>query len=360
MAKRESHAKTLPLAAITCSILALTCVPAEAQMANTTRPVDSPAVKALLQGRFHWVASQPLIAPATRPADPCHAIKDPSVVHYGGRWHVFCTIRSQKRTHQIEYLSFTNWKEADKAKRFILDVGVNYFCAPQVFYFAPQKKWYMIYQAADDSWQPKYQPAFSTTDDIADPISWSNAQPFGAHKGDAKAWLDFWIICDLNSAYLFFTSLDGHMWRATTSLADFPHGWSEPRIALTGDVFEASHTYCLQGLGKYLTLIEAENRADHNRRYYKAYLADRLDGPWKPLAATKEKPFASPVNVKDSGRHWTDSFSHGELLRSGYDQNLEVDPHHLRFLFQGVTDNQRVGRKYGQIPWRLGLLELSN
>ena len=137
-------------------------------------------------------------------------------------------------------------------------------------------------------------------------------------------------------------------------MADFPGGWNEPAVVLRDDIFEASHTYRLKGLNKFLTVVEAQ---DGGRRYYKAYLADRLDGEWKPLATTKEKPFAGPINVRDSGPHWTDSFSHGELLRDGFDQNLEVDPVNLRFLFQGVTDEAKRGKAYGDIPWRLGILE---
>lgn len=53
---------------------------------------------------------------------------------------------------------------------------------------------------------------------------------------------------------------------------------------------------------------------------------------------------------------WTDSFSHGELLRAGYDERLEVDPANLRFLFQGLPDDQ-WGQGYGQLQWKLGLLE---
>ena len=34
-----------------------------------------------------------------------------------------------------------------------------------------------------------------------------------------------------------------------------------------------------------------------------------------------------------------------------------VDPARLRFLFQGVSDDDRRGKPYGEIPWRLGLLE---
>jgi hypothetical protein len=75
------------------------------------------------------------------------------------------------------------------------------------------------------------------------------------------------------------------------------------------------------------------------------------------LAASREKPFASPINVRESAAHWTDSFSHGELLRVGYDERLEVDPANLRLLFQGVTDERMQGKVYGQIPWQLGILE---
>jgi hypothetical protein len=145
------------------------------------------------------------------------------------------------------------------------------------------------------------------------------------------------------------------MWRAETRLSDFPRGWTEPQIALRGDIFEASHTYRLKGRGDYLTIVEAVG--EQGRRYYKAYLADRLDGEWKPLAATREKPFASVANVQPGPRQWTESVSHGELLRTGYDEKLEVDPEHLTFLIQGVSDARRAGKKYGEIPWELGLLE---
>jgi hypothetical protein len=94
----------------------------------------------LLSGRFQWTVSEPLVVPAERLDDPCYSIKDPSVVFYQGRWHLFCTIRSQKRSHQIEYLSFTDWKDANVAQRHILKMHDGYFCAPQVFYFTPHGK----------------------------------------------------------------------------------------------------------------------------------------------------------------------------------------------------------------------------
>jgi hypothetical protein len=313
------------------------------------------AIEGLLAGRFQWTIGESLVAPAERPEDPCYSVKDPSVVFHQGRWHLFLTIRSQKRSHQIEYLSFADWKEANSAPRHLLTMHGGFFCAPQVFYFAPQKKWYLICQASDKSWNPEYGAAYATTTDAADPASWSRLKPLGAKRAGAKAGLDFWIICDDQKAHLFFTTNDGHMWREETRLEDFPGGWSEAKLAIEGDIFEASHTYKLKGLDKYLTLVEAQG--GQGWRYYKAYLADQLEGPWKPLAATKDKTFASMANARPVGPRWTDSISHGELLRSGVDQCLEVDPAHLRFLFQGVSETARAGKPYGQIPWRLGILE---
>jgi len=177
---------------------------------------------------------------------------------------------------------------------------------------------------------------------------------YAKHPENVKAWIDFWVICDDTKAHLFFASNNGLMWRAETKLADFPFGWSEQTLALKGDIFEASHTYRLKGRGEYLTIIEAQVPG---RRYYKAYLADRLEGPWRGLADSLAKPFAARENVRQSPE-WTASISHGELIRAAVDERMEVDPANLRFLFQGVSEADYRGAKYGEIPWRLGLLEM--
>jgi hypothetical protein len=228
----------------------------------------------------------------------------------------------------------------------------EYYCAPQLFYFTPHKKWYLIYQLVDKSRTPALGPCYSTSTNMADPRAWS-APVAMVTKAPEPRWLDFWVVCDDEKAHLFYTTLDGHMWRRETTKADFPFGWSEQKLALRDDIFEASHTYKLKGRSKYLTVIEAQG---DRRRYYKAYLADRLEGPWKPLAATRERPFASQGNVEQT-EEWTTNISHGELLRTGIDERLEVDPANLRFVFQGASDSEYRENKYGAIPWRLGLLE---
>ena len=311
---------------------------------------------ALSSGNFSWVASSPVLKPREVAGEKWLSVKDPSVVRYKGKWHLFCTVRGTMRTHAVIYVTFADWSQAAKAEQKVLTCHPGYFCAPQVFYFRPHKKWYLICQAANDSWEPKYQPAFSSTDDIESPDSWSNLTPlFEKKPTHVKAWLDFWVICDDTKAHLFFTSLNGRMWRSEKRLQQFPGGWSRPEVVLQADVFEASHTYRLKGQDKYLTLIEAQH--GHGWRYYKAYLADRLDGRWIPLAAEKDVSFASMLNVEQPQTRWTDVISHGELLRAGYDEKLQVDGDNLRLLFQGVLNRQRTGKNYGQIPWRLGILE---
>ena len=326
---------------------------------NSQQTIDD-----FLAGRFNSKVSEPLVAPLQRAGDTFYSIKDPTIVRYKGRWHLFCTIRGKNRSHQIEYLTFENWENVDKAQRYLLTISEQYYCAPQVFYFEPHKKWYLIYQASDKSRKPSLQPAYSTTDDITKPKSWSKPTfLFSQHPDNVKMWIDFWVICDDTRAHLFFTSLDGKMWRAETKLEDFPAGWSRPSVVLQGDIFEASHTYYVRNIDKFLTVIEAEDfltvikAGDRPRRYYKAYIADTLDGKWKPLAATKQKPFASPVNTTHTGTHWTDSFSHGELIRDGYNQKLEVDVAKIKLLFKAVLDEDKAGKRYGQIHWRLGILQ---
>jgi hypothetical protein len=309
-----------------------------------------------LRAPFHWELSPPLLSPANRPCDPCFSVKDPTVVWHEGRWHLFCTIRSSVRSHQIEYIAFKTWEEAARAPRAVLTCRGGYFCAPQVFYFRPHRKWFLLYQVVEPHRKLSLQPAVSTSESIADPATWSPARLLfpDADPPGVTAWIDFWVVCDTERAYLFFTSLDGRMWRMWTSLERFPDGFGHCELALQADIFEASHTYRLSGQNRYLTVVEAQGQG--GRRYYKAYTAERLDGAWKSLADTETQPFAGAANVRQPEPAWADNISHGELLRASVDETLTIDPANLRFLIQGALETQKAGKQYGEIPWRLGLL----
>lgn len=308
-------------------------------------------------GLFSWQASGPLVdvGEGRNAPDPHVAIKDPTVVFHEARWHLFATLRMKSGKVCMAYLTFSDWTGANAGHREVLSFQDAYHCAPQVFYFTPHRRWYLIFQLADETRKPAFGPYFSTTTDLGNAKSWTKPEPMMTNAPEKPKWLDFWVICDAENAHLFYTSLDGKMWRCETRKADFPKGWSEPSVALKGDIFEASHTYKLKGRERYLTVIEAQAPG---RRYYKAYLADGLRGPWRGLAETREKAFAARENIRQAP-HWTDSISHGELIRAGIDERLEVDPAKLRFVFQGASESEYRGSQYGGIPWRLGLLELA-
>lgn len=229
----------------------------------------------------------------------------------------------------------------------------SYHCAPQVFYFRPQKKWYLIYQSQ--------QPQYSTTDDLSKPDTWTRPENFLTDRpsGMPRLPIDYWVICDDANAYLFFTVDNGRIYRSRTKIEEFPKGMSEPETVVSERreaVFEGSMTYKIKGSDKYLTLVEGLG----SNRHYRAYVADRLDGDWTPLvqAGTYEHPFAGTNNVafEDGVGPWTKDISHGELIRDGYDETLTIDPDHLQMLFQGR--DPASGGPYHGLPYRLELLTL--
>ena len=168
------------------------------------------------------------------------------------------------------------------------------------------------------------------------------------------------MICDETHAYLFFTDDHGRFYRSRTTLADFPKGFDEPVVVMqekaARELFEGSSTYRIKGTTQYLTLIEAAN--ERWDRYFKAYVADRLDGPWRPLAAEWGNSFADVTRVRmdDGTKRWTSHVSHGELLRDGHDQTMTIDPANLALLYQGLSPGYPPELTYVQLPWQLGLL----
>ncbi|TWT78340.1 Endo-1,4-beta-xylanase Z precursor [Posidoniimonas polymericola] len=252
------------------------------------------------------------------------------------------------------YLNFKDWADAPQAPLTYIDVNPalrGYHCAPHLFYFSPHKKWYLVFQSP--------QPQYCTTDGPSKPETWTAPQNFFQQLPESAPRLpiDYHIICDETHAYLFFTGDDGRFYRSRTKIEDFPHGMSDPEVAIhedREDLFEGSMTYKIRGADAYLTIIEAMSPA----RHYRAWTAEDLNGEWTPLegADTWESPFAGVNNVTfaDGVEPWTRDISHGELLRDNFDQTPTIDPQNLRFLFQGRAADS--GGPYHLLPYRLGLL----
>jgi hypothetical protein len=356
MSKRVlSGSMSVPIA----GALLLLVAAAPTAYAQTAEPATASedAPKSPIVTPLQWKSTGVLVRPISDESHKIVSVKDPTVVHYNGLWHIYATAYSTSaRTWSMVYLNFEDWSEAPKAKLTYIDVNPSlrgYHCAPHLFYFAPHGKWYLIFQSQ--------QPQYCTTDDISKPETWTAPRNFFERlpASTPRLPIDYHVICDDTHAYLFFTGDDGRFYRSRTKIEDFPKGMSDPEIAIQGtrsNLFEGSMTYKIKGTNTYLTIIEALSPA----RYYRAWISDDLGGQWTPLAGADswEKPFAGINNVTfaDGLEPWTRDISHGELLRDNYDQTPTIDPANLRFLFQGR--DLASGGPYHMLPYRLGLLKL--
>ena len=297
-----------------------------------------------LKAPLSWVSTGPLISPKN---SGWKSIKDPSVVKYNGTYHVYATYYDT--SYKSMYTSFTDWNSAQAAPHTSMNgTTVGNSVAPQVFYFRPHNKWYLITQ---------WGGAYATTDDISKP-NWSAKKKL--LQGEPTNALDFWVICNATHCYLYFARDDGVLYVSKTTIGNFPNfsGYSIVMEDHRGNgnqyLFEAPNVYKLDGQNKYLLMVEAWPSGP---RMFRSWTSTSLDGPWTALADTDANPFAGNRNVEWPTGKWANGISHGELIRSGYDERLTVDPCNLEFLYQGEAGPSPDGQ-YNTIPYKLGLLRL--
>ena len=309
---------------------------------------------------FRWTSSGVLAGPKPDGNHNAVAIKDFSVVRHNNQWLVYATTASPSGWGLV-YFSFNDWSQAAAAPHTYLDttpIGPGYRAAPQLFYFAPQNLWYLVYQTGP--------PTYSTSTDPTNPYSWSPPRTFMStepaivtqNKGPGQ-WIDFWVICDSVNCYLFFTDNNGHLYRAQTSLSNFPNGFGNTQIVLSDSrfaLFEAANVYKIAGQNRYLLIVEAIGST--GRRYFRSWTSTSLTGSWTPLAATESEPFAGRNNVTFPGGAWTQDISHGELIRATNDQTLTISPCNMQYVYQGMSPS--AGGDYLLLPWRMGLLTQTN
>ncbi len=333
-----------------------------APAAESGRHSGAAAAATALPGSYAWNSSGQLISPKPDATHKIAGIKDPTVVKYNGKYHVFASVASSSG-YSLVYLNFSDWSQAGSATHHYLDrtaIGPGYRAAPQVFYYAPQKLWYLVYQTGDNA-------SYSTNSDIGNPNGWSAPRTFYSSMPDIIRknignghWVDMWVICDSGNCYLFSSDDNGHLYRSQTTARQFPNGFGNTVIAAQDSnkyaLFEASNVYKVQGSGQYLLLVEAVG--SDGRRYFRSWTSSSLAGSWKPQAATESNPFARANNVAFPTGAWTRDISHGEMIRTGYDQTLTIPACRLQYLYQGMNPN--AGGDYNLLPWRLGLLTQAN
>lgn len=332
-------------------------VPPPAPVAGVAKKISVPGLPASIA----WSSTGPILVPKSDAKHDLVAIKDPTIVRYKDRWHVYASSVAKGGVYGMVYISFADWADTANATFYTMDrtPGFNtYVAAPQLFYFTPKKKWFLVFQSGP--------PMYSTSDDPSDPTTWTPPMPFYTRTPpvveDNGGWLDFWVICDAQFCHLFFSNDHGRWYKSKTAKDKFPRGFGEPVVVLedaeAGRVFEASNVYKIAGSDKYLALIEAFDRSSGSRRYFRSWTADTLEGPWAALHEDGTAPFAGMANVSFAdGKAWCNDISHGEMIRAGYDETLTLDGGKLQYLYQAFDPSQG-SPDYNSIPWRLGLLTL--
>lgn len=287
-----------------------------------------------------WYVDPPILYRAKAEPYDHYAVKDPTIVYSGGKYHMFYTGANASGGWQMLYSSSTTLEGFRTAQHIYLSkIGEAYFCAPEVFYFEPHKLWYMIYQDGT------HGAAYATTSNIADPNSWSGPKPLGASGN--MGW-DYYVICDDTNCYLYNTPSDGsgRIYVRKTTLGSFPGGWGAASVAVS-DTFEGVNVYRSIADSQYYLVVEDMK----DNRYYELWTASSAGGPWRQVA----EKWAWRGNLSYVADRWTTSVSHGDILRAGVNQKLEInDINRVEFLIQGTLSLS--GPPYQQIPWDLGII----
>jgi hypothetical protein len=286
---------------------------------------------------FKWTGGGPL----AQPKNGWVSMKDVThVIHNAQHILYFTTYQSNWGSGMM---TFKDWPDAAAAPQTTTSFGV----APTLFYFTPKSVWVLAYQ-----WGP-HKFSYRTSSDPTNPNGWSGEKSLynTALPPTGTGPIDQTVICDSSKCYLYYAGDNGHIYKSSMPIGSFPGEFPAAQdsgiVGTAQNLFEGVQIYKVKGSDKYLMIVEAQGSA----RYFRAWTATSLEGPWTLLS----DDFAVKKNVT-LNPNWTNDISHGDLVRSNPDETFTIDPCNLQLVFQGRDPS--INTDYGRLPYRLGLLTL--
>ncbi len=297
---------------------------------------------------FKWKDSG---GPLATPANGWDSLKDFTNVVYNNQHIVYMSMHSG--SYGSAAMTFTDWPGASTATQTKMATSA---VAPTLFYFTPKSTWILAYQWCSAKF------CYMTSSDPTKASSWSAGKPLLSEDptgGSSTGPIDQTVICDSTNCYLFFAGDNGHIYRASMPIGNFPGTFSNSTSILSdtsANLFEAVQVYAVKGTGQYLMIVEAQGSG----RYFRAFSATSLGGTFTaiPGASSQTTPFAGKSNVTFTGTAWTNDISHGDMVRENPDETQTIDPCNMQFLYQGKSPS--ASGTYDTLPYRPGLLTKTN
>jgi hypothetical protein len=270
------------------------------------------------------------------------SLKDFTHVMYNGQHLVYGTIFDGRVWSSINFGLFRDWNQMGSVSQNRMNIGA---VAPTLFFFRPRNIWVLASSISRVQEQSLEYPAaptlplntlskpsspkpsfpipsnantnvsftqvlayqwgpnafnYRTSTDPANPNGWGPVQTLftGSIPDSRTNVIDQTLIADDRNMYLFFAGDNGRIYRTSMPLGNFPgnfgNQWQIIMQDTTENLFESVQVYRLQGLNQYLMIVESIGRRG---RYFRSYVADRLDGQWYVRPDNAEyRPEARKVN----------------------------------------------------------------
>lgn len=326
----------------------------------------------IASGKPAWHSKGILLRPGSGFDDV--SVKDPTVAYADGAWHVIYTAignRGSSVRRSLGHVSAPRLEDLHSAPRVELSpawpADGPEIAAPQVFYCRELAKWVLVAQRPEPG-PTRYVPIISFSQDIRDPAGWSVPRDLltVSQLPPGQTAIDFWIISDGESYWLFFSDQKHGIWAMRSPDLVSPDRYEAPQRVLVDqgadwELHEAAHIYFLPDLNCYRLYVEAFRyggaHRNHLERFIAIYHADRLPGPWRRDVEAAVPHSLNPEDIvgpdgKVPGVH---QVSHPEWIRRGIDERLEIDLSPGAIIQETIVESPTDD--YLHLGWRLRLVQ---